>query len=614
MNIKPRKTLMVALMMTTTCSLIADVETQLRRDAARTDAWKGKSLVCYAVPAVSNEKRLPNRIPRDGRPSDEIRVVGARGEFIPASFMIFPLEDIGEAELKVSDLKNGDAQIPASDIDVRVVKCWYQGGTAWHSYFADDDRRTLVPELLLHDETLIKVDREKKENYLRVGDAANGRYLWVSYPGEAKGALNVFNHATEPVADSPELQPFKLTANQGKQFWITIKIPADAAPGLYSGTIDIVADGKRLGSMNLSLRALPFTLPKPKTYYDLTKDFNATIYNHTNFKVDAEFLGENQAAAERKIKAELKNLRDHNVDSPLVGRCGDEKDMNLYARQFELMKEAGMTAKPLFGFLLVYDWATLYRYLREGNDVPPETWKRIERLTDAQLDLVEEKLGHRDVYGIGWDEPGRKTLEAQQKLFELLHDKGAKVFDTAKDSHLDYAGFNEDVANYSGSLFSPESAEKWHTMGAKVFSYAGPHTGPENPDFIRRSHGLQLYKSNFDGTGNYRYYGYRQNVWNDFENGRYRICFVYPIRDGVIDTLHWEGFREGLDDVKYATKLRQDAKRAIAAGGAKKRYAGKKALRYLALLDADKADLNSARLEMINHIMNIREAMKGNEK
>jgi hypothetical protein len=148
-------------------------------------------------------------------------------------------------------------------------------------------------------------------------------------------------------------------------------------------------------------------------------------------------------------------------------------------------------------------------------------------------------------------------------------------------------------------------------MGAKIYSYATPHSGPENPDYIRRTHGFNLYKNDYDGTANYRYYGYRINIWNDFENGRYRICFVYPTSTGVIDTLHWEGFREGIDDVRYATKLRAMALEAIAAGGTKKRYAGKKALQYLALLEENCADLNAVRLEIINHILKIQKALKG---
>lgn len=50
----------------------------------------------------------------------------------------------------------------ASAVDIKIVKTWYQAGTACFDCLADSNRRELVPELLLNDETLVKVDEEKK--------------------------------------------------------------------------------------------------------------------------------------------------------------------------------------------------------------------------------------------------------------------------------------------------------------------------------------------------------------------------------------------------------------------------------------------------------------------
>ena len=47
--------------------------------------------------------------------------------------------------------------------------------------------------------------------------------------------------------------------NQG--FWADVYVPRDTAPGEYSGTINVTADGTRLGSVTVKLRVLPFTLP-----------------------------------------------------------------------------------------------------------------------------------------------------------------------------------------------------------------------------------------------------------------------------------------------------------------------------------------------------------------
>lgn len=52
-------------------------------------------------------------------------------------------------------------------------------------------------------------------------------------------------------------------------------------------------------------------------------------------------------------------------------------------------------------------------------------------------------------------------------------------------------------------------------------------------------------------------------MWDDFDNKIYRVvAFAYPTVNGVVDTLQWEGVREGVDDVRYLTTLRK----AIAAG------------------------------------------------
>jgi hypothetical protein len=59
-------------------------------------------------------------------------------------------------------------------------------------------------------------------------------------------------------------------------------------------------------------------------------------------------------------------------------------------------------------------------------------------------------------------------------------------------------------------------------------------------------------------------------AWNDFDSPKrdkdYRDhMFTYPTSDGVIGTVQWEGFREGVDDTRYlATLLDLDPNRSEA--------------------------------------------------
>ena len=126
------------------------------------------AFVHYAVPAMSALQRLPDVYPEDGIPGGTVRIVAAKDEYEPGSFLIYPLRDLGKTQLTLTTFKTADGQVfPADDLDLKVVKVWYQNGNAWYSYFGDTGFK-LVPELLLHDEDLIRVDEAKKANYARL--------------------------------------------------------------------------------------------------------------------------------------------------------------------------------------------------------------------------------------------------------------------------------------------------------------------------------------------------------------------------------------------------------------------------------------------------------------
>ena len=217
-----------------------------------------------------------------------------------------------------------------------------------------------------------------------------------------------------------------------------------------------------------------------------------------------------------------------------------------------------------------------------------------------------------------WDEASETRVKVFRELAEYTEKQGIKIWmTTGHNRHFNLAGYAIDLANHGGWPDKNEAAQ-WHAIGAKVGSYAGPHTGIENPDVFRRWEGMARYKENYDASFNYEYTDafhptlyekYKQNVWNDFLRPEFRdFCMVYPTLDGVIDTLAWEGFREGIDDVRYATLLKQEAKKAMESGNSVARRQARKALMWLELLDAKTADLNSVRQEMIEYIIKIQNA------
>ena len=108
-----------------------------------------------------------------------------------------------------------------------------------------------------------------------------------------------------------------------------------------------------------------------------------------------------------------------------------------------------------------------------------------------------------------------------------------------------------DLAVVLGERFTPGEFARAKAKGMKLLSYGHPQGGCVTPETYRRNYGLLLWQWGFDGAMTHAYqcgYGF---IWNDFD-GLYRDeNMTYPTADGVIDTLQWEGYREGVNDLRY---------------------------------------------------------------
>ena len=151
---------------------------------------------------------------------------------------------------------------------------------------------------------------------------------------------------------------------------------------------------------------------------------------------------------------------------------------------------------------------------------------------------------------------------------------------------------------------SKQEAANWHGKGHKIFSYANPQAGCEEPETYRRNFGLLLDRNDYDGGMTFAYYwvgGRRSDDWNDFTHETYRAHnFVYPTVDGVIDTIQWEGYREGIDDLRYLATLRKAIAKAESSHEAELHDEAAAAKRFIKEMNLE--DLYAVREEMIRRI------------
>jgi hypothetical protein len=550
------------------------------KEVAKQVAQVGPDAGCLVhVPqAISNLKVLPQEFPVPAPLSCDLQVTACPGEYEPATFVLYAVRDLANVTVEVSDLVDGPRRLPGNVVDVRVVKCWYQSGTN----VGFQNQRLLVPDLLLKDDELVRVDLEKQENFLReVHPAGEAVYLPISTP-------NSDHLANIHPRDAHHLRPVTLPADSAKQFWLTVHVPPDARPGDYRGTIRLQAAGGNpsaalragLPTLHLSLRVLPFPLAAPGLIY--------SIYYRGVLTPDGQGSISSEQKSPEQYLAEMKNLAAHGVLYPTAYQGYDEA---LLRPVVQLREQAGLSKGRFFG-------------LGRGTGSPRDQAELDRLAADVKKwRAFLSPFGYHQVYFYGIDEASGEALAAQRAAWKAVHRAGGKTFVACYHGTFEAMGVLLDVAVYAGPPDAHE-AKKYHRVRRQIFCYANPQVGVEEPETYRRNFGLLLWKAGYDGAMDYAYQHSFHHIWNDFDDPTYRDHnFTYPTEDGVIDTVEWEGFREGVDDVRYVTTL----ERCLESAPAGKRKVAKQAREWLDALDPQTADLHETRAKMVEWILRLRQ-------
>jgi hypothetical protein len=517
----------------------------------------GTPFVAWMVLPISNEKILPNTLPAKERIDAELRVAACRGEYEPASFAVYAANEIKGLLAKPTAAQCGKFTIPASAIDIRVVKCWWQlsGDVIWDATHPTN-APALTPELLLKNEKLVQVDNATKRNTLL--DPQSPR-------------------------DAAELQPIDITSNTTRQYWVTVRVPEDAHPGKYRGAIELHAANMPPSRLALEIEVYPFALAEPRLQY--------AMYYRGCLTADGQGSIGSEAKSAAQYLAEMRDMKAHGVTHPT---CYQGRGQ-LLEQAIAIRRRAGIANEPFYAL-------GLGRLAETNAPNMPEQNAAIKRNIRAGVAELS-RLGVKQLYVYGMDEREGEGLKAERTAFEVVHEAGGKVFVACYKDAINHVGDLLDLAVLAGPLV-PEQAAKWHARGKRVFSYGNPQVGVEQPETYRRNYGLALWKAGYDGAMDYAYQHGFGNIWNDFDTPGLRDhVFAYPTVDGVIDTVEWEGFREGIDDVRYVCTLldaieqgnRNPAKQAIAA----------EAERWLRAIDVQ-GDLGLLRKQIIDHILQLR--------
>ena len=550
---------------------------------------------------TDQERVLDDRLPEKADFSGGVDVFAAQDEFEDASVVVVALQPVKEFTLELSDLTADGATIPAKDVDIRLVKRWFRAGGAWHSYFVDYRFRVLTPHLLIHDDDLIRVDELRTRNYLRF-DYSDGR-RWTDVSDPHRGIDWDFENM--PFRDADTLQPIRSLAACGRnqQYFLTFHAKRDQKPGLYRGSLKLIADGKTVGTMPVRFRVLDFALPPRGSSYDMPSlKYQGHVNNQASF-----CRGRTQKEREASAKAMIRTMKEHNQL--------DYRGMWDDPEKAALAREAGMIPDSMHIRITPIEcWQTLYpkKSLSElTEDDLRLAMRYLERKNRNWFDYFNANYPEADKYLLFYSETSDylalHVWQEEQARLVRAKMRNAKVYAHGMGAwNWHFAGDIQD-GHVQASLDRAD-ADRWHALGETVYPYAKPFAAPENPAAQRSRLGLSRWKvSHMDGNMQHGCLA-RAESWNEWSNsaggdGNYRCqVMLYEQYGGFLETICWAGVREAYDDVRYLSLLKARATAQLGAKSEPVRREARRALIWLENLDGAVEDMQDVRIAAVRHI------------
>ncbi|MEW6358337.1 MAG: glycoside hydrolase domain-containing protein [Planctomycetota bacterium] len=468
----------------------------------------------------------PNTVPCQVELNPELAIFASLGEYEPATFTILPLADLKGCKVTASDLRSDKGAIPAANIDIRCV------------------RYMLV-----------------RPNYS----------LFYSY------------HIAPDVLEHRDASDIEKGCNQ--RYWVTVKVPDNAAPGIYQGKLTFTPAGGKSADIPLKIRVLPITLRKnPEHYYGMYYRDPLSNVDEKNTKLANEYF-------QRKAELERQDMVAHGMNTHISHVGGLDRDAagnwtingDETERRIALDRKYGMADRPLVVSFSVTWWyskdvdkrgtGSHLRLVRD--DVPQSFFDEVTKMVQA-IEAERKKRGWPEFLYYPIDEPS--THEASVKFMvnvmkAIKKVPGVRTYVTADPSH---DGFGPmwpviDIWCCQPFVFGYDKIKKLSKEKNIEFWCYPNHISGENDHTTvkgaRMTWGFGFWKSGFKTLIPWIYQSDNGDPWNYLDSTTSDF-FNRSTPDGdPIPVAMWEAYREGIDDGRYIHTLDQLVKEAKARGG-----------------------------------------------
>ncbi len=390
--------------------------------------------------------------------------------------------------------------------------------------------------------------------------------------GELRGPAGVIPAANVAVASVEEFhgrgrsilvplgKPWNMAAYATEFFWCTVKVPADARPGIYRGEAAVTSSSRKIGAITIVLEVLPIKLGDPSF---------ALGYNYSSPKNG------------KVLQAQLADMRAHgmttvaalyNFHLPVY-----DSDTSELGEFIEAYKQAGYPAVFYFATPMELELSTLAGYGNVDSRRFQQKYIKVMRALGGEV----KRHGVPTVMSIG-DEMTNRGVDGVKIAGKLARFTWEELPEIAATSDMN--GYQEvmamapwlNVATFNNGWSGIDNHNKGrHLLNRKFLEELQGKTAAI-PWFVNA------------GTGRFPFglffwkmtkYGVRGKVEWYYNLGKNEHGSVVRVEGATVyPTLDYERSREGIDDLKYLLRLERLIAEAKKAGKAAAEVAKAEAL------------------------------------